>query len=195
MDRQRAGWTACGQPWTFPHAGVARHYSLTVRRWLRRIGFGTAIALLLAIASLGVFALTLPEDDVSVIESGLLVVTDDVAGEWRTGDLTVTLDTDQLTVTEGDRVVWQSPAGEAFLTAARGSFEMEEHRGYFWPQVHHERSWTEQRVDAGRPVRRRDPAGRHPQRRGSRPDAGTRRSPRARAAARCWTSRSGGPTR
>jgi alpha-glucosidase len=117
-----------------------------VRRWLRRIGFVTAIALLLAIASLGVFALTLPADDVSVIEPGLLVVTDDVAGEWKTGDLTVTLATDQLTVTERNRVVWQSPAGEAFLTAARGSYDVEEHRGYFWPQVHHERSWTEQRV-------------------------------------------------
>ena len=122
-----------------------------MRRWLRRIGFGTAIALLLAIASLGVFALTLPGDDVSVIEPGLLVVTDDVAGRWKTGDLTVTLDTEQLTVSEGDLVVWQSPAGEAFLTAARGSFEMEEHRGYFWPQVHHERSWTEQRVEHAGP--------------------------------------------
>lgn len=122
-----------------------------MRRWLRRIGFGTAIALLLAIASLGVFALTLPGDDVAVIESGLLVVTDDVAGEWKAGGLTVTLDTEQVTVSDGDRVVWQSPAGEAFLTAARGSVEMEEHRGYFWPQVHHARSWTEQRVERAGP--------------------------------------------
>jgi alpha-glucosidase len=117
-----------------------------VKRWLRRVGFGAVIALLLAIASLGGYALTLPGDDVSVIDSGLLVVTDDVVGQWRTGDLTVTLATDQVTVRESGLVVWQSPAGEAFLTAARGSVEMEEHRGYVWPQVHHERTWTEQRV-------------------------------------------------
>ena len=98
------------------------------------------------------------------------MVTEDVAGEWRTGDLTVTLDSEQLTVTEGDRVVWQSPAGAAFLTAARGSFEMEEHRGYFWPQVHHERELDRAAGRSGRPVRCRDPAGRHPQRRGSGPE-------------------------
>jgi alpha-glucosidase len=118
-----------------------------VQRWLRRIGFGVAIAMLVAVASLGVFALTLPDDDVSVIEPGLLVVTGDVTGRWRTGDLTVRLDAEQLTISEGGRVVWQSPAGEAFVTAASGSVGMGEHRGYFWPSVDHERAWTEQRVE------------------------------------------------
>lgn len=115
--------------------------------WLRRIGFGVAIAMLLAIAAVGVYALTLPDDDVSVMEPDLLVVTDNVTGAWRAGDLRVKLDTEQLTIREGGRVVWQSVPGEAFLAAARGSVGMEENRGYFWPSVDREREWTVQRIE------------------------------------------------
>jgi alpha-glucosidase len=104
------------------------------------------MALLLGIAALGVYALTLPDDDVSVMEPGLLVVTDDVTGSWRLGDLRVVLDSEQLTISQGGRVVWQSVPGEAFLTAARGSVSMEDHRGYFWPDVDHEDEWTVQRI-------------------------------------------------
>ena len=104
------------------------------------------MALLLGIAALGVYALTLPEDDVSVMEPDLLVVTDDVTGSWRLGDLRIVLDSEQLTITEGKRVVWESVPGEAFLTAAKGSVSMEEHRGYFWPGVDHEAEWTVQRI-------------------------------------------------
>ena len=66
------------------------------------------MALLLGLAVLGVYALTLPDDDLSVMEPDLLVVTDDVTGSWRVGDLRVVLDTERLTITEGKRVVWQS---------------------------------------------------------------------------------------
>ncbi len=104
------------------------------------------MALLLGLAALGVYALTLPDDDLSVMEPGLLVVTEDVTGSWRAGDLRVVLDTERLTITEGKRVVWQSVPGEAFLTAARGSVSMDEHRGYFWPDVDHEDEWTVQRI-------------------------------------------------
>ena len=120
-------------------------------RALRRSATGVLVLLLLALAGIGVFSLTLPRDDLTVLEPAALGVAEDARGRWEVGPLTVTVASDGVTVAEGERVVWRSPAaGTAFLSAASGEVSVTEHRGYFWPEVSHDTEWTEQRIDSVR---------------------------------------------
>jgi len=109
---------------------------------------GAAVVLLVAVAGVVGYAFTLPEDDVAVVEPGDLDVAETAYGSWTVGTLEVTLSADGLVVREAGRTVWDNPLDRAFLTAARGSVEVEEHRGYFWPAVEHTATWNDQRVTA-----------------------------------------------
>ena len=53
---------------------------------------------------------------------------------------------DGVAISEAGRTVWENPLDRAFLAAARGAVEVEEHRGSFWPAVEHTATWTDQRV-------------------------------------------------
>ncbi len=117
-------------------------------RWLRRVLIGAAALLLVAVAGVVAYAFTLPEDDLAVVEPGDLEVADAAFGSWTVGTLEVTLSADGLVVREAGRTVWENPLDHAFLGAGRGSVEVEEHRGSFWPVVGHTATWTDQRVDA-----------------------------------------------
>lgn len=109
----------------------------------------TGLAALLLVATAGVVAwsFTLPEDDLAVVEPGDLEVAEAAHGRWALGPLEVALSGDGLVVREGGRTVWENPLDRAFLSAARGSVAVEQHRGHFWPEVTHGATWTEQRVD------------------------------------------------
>lgn len=108
---------------------------------------GVAVLLLVAVAGVVGYAVTLPEDDLSVVEPGGLDIAEDAVGSWALGTLEVTLSADGLVVREAGRTVWENPLDRAFVSAARGSVAVEEHRGHFWPQVEHTATWTEQRVE------------------------------------------------
>ncbi len=116
--------------------------------WLRRVLTGVAALLLVAVAGVVGYAFTLPEDDLAVVEPGDLDVAGSAHGSWTVGTLEVTLSADGLVVREAGRTVWENPLDRAFVSAARGSVEVEEHRGYFWPAVEHTTTWPDQRVDA-----------------------------------------------
>ncbi len=118
-------------------------------RWSRRLGVGLLVVVLLAVAGIAVFALTLPRDRVSRLEPEALRVRGGLAGTLTASSLQVTL-TDgedaRLRVRREGRVVWESVPGEAFLGAGSGEVDVEEHRGYFWPETDREHRWTAQEV-------------------------------------------------
>src|SRR5690606_8847379 len=54
---------------------------------------------------------------------------------------------DGLVIAEAGRTVWANDPGTAFLSAATGEVEVEEHRGYFWPEVRHDEQWVDQAIE------------------------------------------------
>lgn len=122
-------------------------------RWLRRILLAAVALLLLTALVVGGLVLTLPRDDLAVVQPGGITVAEGVAGSLVAGGLEVTLSGSGITVVEDGRIVWESPDGRAFLAAAGGEVEVEQHRGHFWAEVQHETEWTEQRIDAMGTVR------------------------------------------
>ena len=117
-------------------------------RWLRRVLIGAAALLLVGLVGVVGYAFTLPEDDLTVVEPGDLEVAEAAFGSWTVGSLEVTLSADGLVVREAGRTVWENPLDRAFLSAARGTIAVEQHRGYFWPEVAHTATWAEQRVES-----------------------------------------------
>lgn len=116
-------------------------------RWLRRLIVGLLVLLLLGLAAVAVLLWRLPEDDVAVPEPGGLEVAGEARGTYDVGALTVAID-DDVTISRGGTVLWQSPRDAAFVTAAAGTVDVAEHRGYFWPATTHEDTWTEQSIDS-----------------------------------------------
>lgn len=104
------------------------------------------VLVVLVLGGVAVFALTLPSDDLAATVADALEVSDQAEGSWEVGDLAVTLDGSGLAISEGGRTVWASAPGRAFVSAADGEVEVEEHRGYFWPEVDHDEQWTTQQV-------------------------------------------------
>lgn len=117
------------------------------RRRLRRLSVAAvAFALLLTVAVAG-WSHTFPDDDVDVaiptrisFAPGLQTV--------RAGGLTAAVFNDHLSLLRDDRLIWQGPLGQSFLTASDASVTFGEHRGYFWPRVETRHTWTAQRVNS-----------------------------------------------
>lgn len=123
-----------------------------MRRWARRLSWGVLVLLLLALAGVGVFWLTLPQDRLAVLEPGALTVEPEATGTYDVGALAVIVTDDGVRIEEDGRVVWESPDGRPFVTAAQGEVDVEEHRGYFWPSVDHDTGWTDQVLDEVTPL-------------------------------------------
>lgn len=100
-------------------------------RWLRRTAIALLVLALVAVVGVGVFAWTLPRDDLAATRAGELSVAEAARGDWRVGPLEVTVDERGVTITEDGRTVWANADGTSFLSAATGEVEVEEHRGYF----------------------------------------------------------------
>ena len=103
--------------------------------------------LLLALVGVGVFAWTQPRDHVEATQAGELTVAPEARGTWQVGALAIEVTEQRVVVEEAGRTVWSSPDGAAFVSAADGEVEVEEHRGYFWPDVEHEDQWVDQTLD------------------------------------------------
>ncbi|GEK79670.1 alpha-glucosidase [Agrococcus baldri] len=120
------------------------------RRILRGIALGAAALLVLGIGAVGVQLARLPADDVAPIAVGALEVAAPFEGE--SGAAALQVSGDAVRVLRDGALVWASEPGRAFLTAATGTLDVQEHRGYFWPAVHRDRVWSEQTIDAVTPT-------------------------------------------
>ena len=117
-------------------------------RWLRRIVIGLLVLVLLAVIGVGVFAWTLPRDHVEVTAAGELVIAEAARGTWQVGTLEVETSAEGITISQDGRTVWANDPGTSFLSAATGEVDVEEHRGYFWPDVQHDGQWVDQHVES-----------------------------------------------
>ncbi|MDO5504424.1 MAG: hypothetical protein Q4G67_14750, partial [Actinomycetia bacterium] len=118
------------------------------RFWLRRLVVGVVALLVIALVAVGVRWALLPGDDVEVVQAGGLTISDRAAGTVAADEVSVHVDAALgiIEIHDAAGVVWRNDPGAAFLTAARGSLSVEEHRGYFWPATHHDEVFTEQTV-------------------------------------------------
>jgi alpha-glucosidase len=128
------------------------------RRWrriLRRSLVGLLVVLLL-VAGLGFVGYkSLPADELEAITTGQLRVDAAALGTHRADRLQVRLGeggkVEVRAPSDGkQRLVWANQPGRAFLTAAAGSVDWEEHRGYFWPSVDLTGTWPDQRIETVR---------------------------------------------
>ena len=120
------------------------------RFWLRRLVVGLVALLVIALVAVGVRWSLLPGDDVEVVQAGGLTIDGGVGGVVSGDEVSVHVDAGRgiIEIHDATGVVWRNDPGAAFLTAARGSLSVEEHRGYFWPTTSHEEVFTEQTVTA-----------------------------------------------
>ena len=95
-----------------------------------------------ALGSLGV-----PQDQLSALGSGEIVIADEARGEYSLGDFTLAVSVERVAVTSADGTVWASNTGYSFLMAGAGTVDWQENRGYFWPSTRHGESWNSQSVD------------------------------------------------
>lgn len=114
-------------------------------RWLRRILIGLLVLVLLAALGVFAFSRTLPRDDLTVAEPGELEVAPDTRGLFDFGSLTLEIG-DRVRILDGDLTIWESAEERAFLSAGTGDVDVEEHRGYFWPEVEYDEEWRDQRI-------------------------------------------------
>jgi alpha-glucosidase len=121
------------------------------RRILRR-SLITLLVVLLVVAGLGFAAYkAVPTDEVQATETGQLSIAPGALGAHRAGPLRVVLrEGGKVQVrapSDGkQRLVWTNQPGRAFVTAATGTVDWEEHRGYFWPSMDLSRTWSDQRI-------------------------------------------------
>ncbi|HHU11230.1 MAG TPA: alpha-glucosidase, partial [Intrasporangiaceae bacterium] len=117
-----------------------------------RRGILTRLLLMLAVAALAATVIVLamvPQDHVHVVEPGRFTIEADIPeGPLAAGPLTVTIDKTFRTVEirEGTQTVWRNAPGTAFLTAARATLDVQDHRGYFWPDAQHDETFANQTV-------------------------------------------------
>lgn len=121
---------------------------MRVRRVLKFASLGLALLLVVGLLVVLVLDLRLPGDDIEGLEPGRLSVSDSVVGTVDAGDITVDVATDRVQVFAGRRLLWSSPPGSAFVGAARGELEVEEHRGYFWPTTEFDDELSDQTIDS-----------------------------------------------
>ncbi len=123
------------------------------RRPHRRLVLLIVLLVVLALVPAGLLVahrMVTPREQLVTVAPGELSVSADTIGEWQIGAARVAVGVDRLTITEGELVVWTSTPGEAFVTAARGQVEWKEHRGYVWPTMHLNTTFTDQRIDTVR---------------------------------------------
>ena len=89
----------------------------------------------------------LPHDRLSTVPPAGLRIARGAIGRWRTGNTTVAVDADKVTISRGGRILFRSPIATAFITAGRGSVSWQDFRGYFWPQVRYQDRLDTQYVD------------------------------------------------
>lgn len=119
---------------------------------IRKLGIalGALLAVLIVVGAglAGIAYAQVPRDEVAVIDSGPLETAESARGEYSLGGTTLTVAADRVSVSSPEGPVWSSRPGRAFLVAGAGEVAWQEHRGYFWPAVHHGEQWTAQRVDS-----------------------------------------------
>ena len=120
----------------------------TPRRRRRRIVAVVLVGLLLAAAAALWWRLPPDASDLAPVPTGALQL--EVQGQWSVGGFQVLLDADdgQLRVTHDDALVapWETPPGEAFLTAAAGDPSFRDDYGLLRIADTHRATWTEQVV-------------------------------------------------
>jgi alpha-glucosidase len=90
-----------------------------------------------------------PRDDLEAPQPGRLVVDEPALGQWRVGDVDVTMTESGLSMvdsTRDDLVVWESVPEVAFLLGVLGEVAWTEYRGYFWADTRHECELVDQEV-------------------------------------------------
>lgn len=122
------------------------------RRIMRFVALGAAALLVIGLGVVGVNYAGLPSDDVTPIPVGELSVQASFEGEAPADGARLTVTDDTVQVLRAGTVVWASDPGRAFVTAAAGRVDVEEHRGYFWPTVHRDVVWSDQTIDAVTPT-------------------------------------------
>jgi alpha-glucosidase len=124
-------------------------------RWWRilRRSLIAVLVVLLVVAGLGFAAYrSVPADQLQAITTGELRVEPAALGTHRADRLRVRLGKDGKVEVRApsdgkQRLVWTNQPGRAFVTAATGTVDWEERRGYFWPSVDLGRTWPDQRIE------------------------------------------------
>jgi sulfoquinovosidase len=115
----------------------------------------TVLVVVLGIVAAAIWV-RLPPPATALMDAPSGSLTSDLGGEWQVGDFTVELDAEvgRLRVTHpaARDVVWETPAGAAFLTAAHGEPSWQDDYGLLRIADDHLATWSEQSVtdvDAG----------------------------------------------
>src|SRR5690625_2112543 len=122
------------------------------RRLVKYLALGVAALVVLGLAGVGILYARLPSDDVTAVEVGGLSVVESAQGTHPFGEAQLSVSGDTVRIERSTRIVWSSDPGHAFVTAANGRVNVEEHRGYFWPTVVRDRVWTDQTIDTVTPT-------------------------------------------
>ena len=118
----------------------------TIRRWALS-AVGTAVTGSLALGgAASVDLLGVPTDHLEVMSPSGLTVDPGAVGVHPLGAHSVVVEDGAVRVVEGEQTVWSNAPGAAFLSAGTGHVSWEEHRGYFWADVNHDRQWTAQQL-------------------------------------------------
>lgn len=117
---------------------------------LKRVGIGVgatlAVLVLITTAVVGVAWSQVPRDQLAVIQPGGFTADSAATGDYPLGGDTLVVVDNQVRLESPGGTIWASSPGVAFLAAASGDVDWQEHRGYFWPDVAHSATWDAQRL-------------------------------------------------
>lgn len=121
-----------------------------MRTTLRRIVLGLVSLVVVAVIGLatavGVAGAQAPREHLAVMTPGSLTVDQSARGDHAFGGHSAVIEKNTVRIVSGGDTVWSSAPGTAFVSVGTGKVDWEEHRGYFWADVNHSRSWTAQRI-------------------------------------------------
>src|SRR5699024_6364310 len=117
---------------------------------LKRVGIGVgatlAVLVLITTAVVGVAWSQVPRDQLAVTQPGGFTADSAATGDYPLGGDTLVVVDNQVRLESPGGTIWASSPGVAFLAAASGDVDWQEHRGYFWPDVAHSATWDAQRL-------------------------------------------------